>query len=193
MDENKKPDRRVRKTKKAIRNALASLMTEKELSEITVREVAELADVNRKTFYNYYGNVFAVIDEIENEFVGSFRLALGQMDFRRDMKNAHSIFEKLTEIINQDPELYGHLLSAKEKSMLLSKTGVLLKEMTRTAMIEQLSVDVQTVDIVLDYSLAGMLAVFQSWANSEQRQSLEEVSRIISILCFNGVNPLLGV
>ena len=191
MDEEIKLDRRVRKTKKAIRNALASLMMEKEINEITIREIADLADVNRKTFYNYYSGVYSVVDEIENEIVGSFRQALGQVDFRRDMNNPYSIFEKLTDIINQDLDFYGHLLSAKENTMLISKVGSLLKEMTRTAMIDQLSVDAQTADIVLDYSLSGMLAVYQSWFNSGREQSIEEVSKVISILCFSGFNHLL--
>lgn len=47
-----KPDRRVARTKKAIKNAFAELMSEKEISEITVKDIAETADVNRKTFYN---------------------------------------------------------------------------------------------------------------------------------------------
>ena len=37
--EGKKPDRRVLKTKRAIRNALAQLLVEKELDEITVKDV----------------------------------------------------------------------------------------------------------------------------------------------------------
>ena len=45
-EKEKKPDRRVLKTKKAIRNALAQLLAEKELEEITVKEVADTADIN---------------------------------------------------------------------------------------------------------------------------------------------------
>ena len=48
-----KQDRRVVKTKRAIRNALVQLLSEKELDQITVKELADRADINRKTFYNY--------------------------------------------------------------------------------------------------------------------------------------------
>ena len=44
----KKIDRRVVKTKKAIHNAFAKLLTEKELNDITISDIAELADINRK-------------------------------------------------------------------------------------------------------------------------------------------------
>ena len=48
--EEPRTDRRVRKTKKQLRMALTTLMMEKSVGEITVREIAELADVNRGTF-----------------------------------------------------------------------------------------------------------------------------------------------
>ena len=58
-----KPDRRVARTKKAIKNAFAELMAEKEFSEITVKNIAETADINRKTFYNYYNSVYDVVSK----------------------------------------------------------------------------------------------------------------------------------
>ena len=67
--EQKKPDRRVVRTKKAIRNAFARLISRRSLGEITVKELSEEADINRKTFYNYYSDIFQVMDEVENEVV----------------------------------------------------------------------------------------------------------------------------
>lgn len=49
MAENKN-DRRSLKTKKALKQALASLLAEKELRHITVQELSDLADVHRVTF-----------------------------------------------------------------------------------------------------------------------------------------------
>ena len=51
MAERETEDRRVRKTKKQLRSALTSLLLEKDISRVTVRDVADLADVNRGTFY----------------------------------------------------------------------------------------------------------------------------------------------
>ena len=41
-------ERRVRKTKRAIRNAFAALLAEKDVNQITVKDIAERADINRK-------------------------------------------------------------------------------------------------------------------------------------------------
>ena len=48
--EHNEQDRRVRRTRKRLQEALAALMREKELKDITVRELTDLADVNRGTF-----------------------------------------------------------------------------------------------------------------------------------------------
>ena len=59
-------DRRIRKTQKAIFNALAELLTEKELEKITVKEVIEKADVSRVTFYNHFLDIFDLQEKYEN-------------------------------------------------------------------------------------------------------------------------------
>lgn len=49
--ESRKEDRRVRRTKKLLTQALTELMQHKQIKDITVTELTELADMNRGTFY----------------------------------------------------------------------------------------------------------------------------------------------
>ena len=56
--ETEKVDRRVVRTKRAIRNAFAALLSVKDVDDITVRELADAADISRKTFYNYYSGIY---------------------------------------------------------------------------------------------------------------------------------------
>ena len=190
--EARKQDRRVVKTKRAIHMAFASLLSEKELNDITVRDIADLADINRKTFYNYYAGVYAVLDEIENEVIGTLENALGGMDFRAAMSHPNLVFEKLTAIINTDLDFYGHLLSMQSNVSLVTKTVKLLKQKTREAMLLQLPVKEEEIDILLDFTFSGMLTVYQQWFNSDRSQSVEEISEILSKLCFNGLNGVLA-
>ena len=63
MAERETEDRRVRKTKKQLRGALTSLLLEKDISRVTVRDVADLADVNRGTFYAHYSDVYDLLHQ----------------------------------------------------------------------------------------------------------------------------------
>ena len=66
--EKKREDRRTAYSKKAIRESLLSLMRDKPLNKITVREICERADVNRSTFYAYYEDIYDLHRAILKEY-----------------------------------------------------------------------------------------------------------------------------
>ena len=173
-------------------DAFIALLETRSISRITVKALAEEAGINRKTFYNYYAGVHAVLDEIENEVIGTLEDALGGIDFREAMNHPNLVFEKLTAIINTDLDFYGHLLSMQSNVSLVTKTVKLLKQKTRQAMLSQLPVKEEAIDVLLDYTFSGMLTVYQQWFNSDRSQSIEEISEVLSVLCFNGLNGVLA-
>ena len=67
--EGHKEDRRIRRTKKLLKQALAQLMDEKEFKDITVRDITERADLNRGTFYLHYTDTYDILNKIENEIL----------------------------------------------------------------------------------------------------------------------------
>ncbi len=60
-------DRRVKRTKKALRDALLTLLEKKKINEISVTELTTLADVNRATFYFYYTDIIDMLTQIQND------------------------------------------------------------------------------------------------------------------------------
>ncbi len=67
----KKQDLRVKKTKAAIHNAFLELLAEKGFGSITVKDIAESAEINRKTFYFHYDTKEDVYNEIMTEVLDS--------------------------------------------------------------------------------------------------------------------------
>ncbi len=65
-------DRRVKRTKKALREALFSLLEKKPINEISVTELTHLADDNRATFYFYYTDLLDMLQQIQNETYRDF-------------------------------------------------------------------------------------------------------------------------
>lgn len=189
--EGKKPDRRVLKTKRAIRNALAQLLVEKELDEITVKDVADTADINRKTFYNYYTGINQVIDEIESGIVFTFDQAIREVGARRDIKNPYVGFEKITAILNQDLDFYSHLFRMRGNLSLSYKITTLLKKKILESFLQEHSCDPQEAEIFVEYAVWGMMAVYESWFNSQRSTPLEEISQKLSVVCVYGLAGLL--
>lgn len=65
-------DRRVKRTKKLLRECLFALLETKSIDEITVKELTEAADVNRSTFYFYYKDINHMMIQIQNEIYAVF-------------------------------------------------------------------------------------------------------------------------
>ena len=185
-------DRRIVKTRKAIRNAFAQLLSQKDMQEITIKDIAETADINRKTFYAHYTGVHQVIDEIENDIVSDFGKLLHETDLKRCLKNPSDILEKLSQTINGDIDFYGNLMKMNRNSSLISKIIQEIKTSFVESLNEQFSLDAFSVDVLADFVVSGMLAVFQNWFNSSRTRSIEELSKKISLVAMFGVNGLLA-
>ncbi|MFB9276224.1 TetR/AcrR family transcriptional regulator [Cohnella cellulosilytica] len=59
-----KVDRRVLKTKEAITKAFLELFTIKNLEQITINDIADLANVNRGTVYLHYSDKYDLLDKL---------------------------------------------------------------------------------------------------------------------------------
>ncbi len=191
--EKRAPDRRVIKTKRAIKNAFAKLLSQKDINDITISDIAAEADINRKTFYNYYAGVHEVIDEIENDVVSHFDAALTEIDFKNSLNRPYLIFEKLTNIINADMDFFGYLLSMNSNVSLSSKITDLLTGKVKALIMQYVDVDEVHVDIMLEFMISGMVAVYRRWFNSDRSEPVEEISSQIKTLAFQGLNGFLDI
>ena len=63
----KNDNQRTRLTKLLLKNSLIKLLHKKQIYQITVSELCTEAELNRSTFYKYYGNVRDILEELEEE------------------------------------------------------------------------------------------------------------------------------
>ena len=102
--DRKKEDRRVARTKRAIYSAFAQLLSERDIDDITISDIVNIADINRKTFYNYYSGIYDLLNEIEDNIVRAFEAA-------GDEERA-ALYRKKMEAL---PEKMGEFSDAAEK------------------------------------------------------------------------------
>src|SRR5215470_18909693 len=70
-------DRRVRRTQATLQRALIDLVGKRDLSQITVADVADRADVSRSTFYDHYTDVHELAEAACTSMLDDlFRFAL---------------------------------------------------------------------------------------------------------------------
>ena len=57
-------DRRVRRTKKSLGDALIALALEKEYDEITIQEITDQADIGYRTFFRHYSDKDELLKDV---------------------------------------------------------------------------------------------------------------------------------
>ena len=74
-------DKRIRKTKKFLKQSLIDLLENKPFDQITVTELCRQADISRITFYSHYDDKYALVDDISCDM-----LEIARDDFHRMQK-----------------------------------------------------------------------------------------------------------
>ena len=87
MESKNSNNRSVRRTKERLKACMLRLLAEKSANSITVKELCDMADVNRGTFYFHYNDIYDLLTNIENEF----------------FTNLYAILEKLEKQPNNIP------------------------------------------------------------------------------------------
>lgn len=79
-----KVDRRIIKSKEAIKKAVIELISEKNFNQITIQNISDKANVSRKTIYLHYLDKFDLLDQLIEEHMNELRelrVASSDMDF----------------------------------------------------------------------------------------------------------------
>ena len=86
-------NQRIRLSKNLLKGSLVKLLHEKSIHKISVREICDLAQVNRTTFYKYYGSPYDLLEGIEGEM-------LAQIDGYLGSASEHSDEERLQKVLS---------------------------------------------------------------------------------------------
>ena len=73
-------DRREIKTKRSIKNAFLKLRSKKEIEQITIRELAEEAEISKATFYLHYRDIYDLSDTLGNEIIENLVKGISNSD-----------------------------------------------------------------------------------------------------------------
>ena len=167
-DLRRSTDRRVVRTRKAIREAFFKLMENQDYHKITIASVAREADIDRKTFYLHYRSVSDLVDEVIRD-------------------EAQKIVASCREALRSDGDK-GLDVSKLFQSISLA----LAPDMTRSKRVLQ-HVSLQDVLDRLEASLVDvlMVAVYRRWLIADSEIPLESLAGVTSACLFDGLNGVL--
>ena len=185
-------DRRVRRSKKAMVDALASLLREKPLNHITVREIAELADINRGTFYLHYKDVYDMAQQLQNEIFRRFNEIVTNYMPRSDSETLFPMLVKLFELLKENAMLAKSLIGRNGDAAFADKLRCAMREMC----LENLPhvIDVQENPAVLYYYRyveTGCIGLCSAWLDGGT-ETPEEMAKLVERFILKGAGAFLG-
>lgn len=176
-------DKRVIRTKKAIRTALFRLMESKDIASITISELTALANVNRRTFYTHYSNLTDILDETESEIVDAFQKLIDKFNTENLMESTYILFIELNRLITEDYGFYFQLMKSDFRGVLVSRLKQVLKA-SEDKIIGRFSIPFET-----NYAMpigsfinGGFLNLFLEWNKSCKNVSIETAARVASVM-----------
>lgn len=179
-------DRRVRKTRELIKNALIELLREKNISAVTVTELTRRADIDRRTFYLHYDRVEDVITEMEQEAAAEIHeLLVSSQNF-----NLRNFFDGLTQILSNNLEFYRIVAGDAHYQRLLYHCKCLLKAELQSCFFASSGLSELDFDICSEYVTSGIIGVYYSWLCNDRGIPLDELPRKAENAVFNSWNLL---
>ena len=184
----KKEDRRVRRTKKLLTQALTELMQRKQVQEITVRELTELADMNRGTFYLYYKDIYDMLESIEDNMFNALNEILERHEQENVVQQAGTILMDLLEFIRENQEMVRLLLSPHGDMNFLHRLNDVLREKSLRAFRK---VEPDAGEDLFDYQYSfivfGTAGLIRAWVNRGCQEPAEQMARMAEEMIRNGI------
>lgn len=181
-------DARVRYTKMVIKNSFAKLLAQKPLAKVTVKEICELSEINRATFYKYYCDPFDLLDNIEQEFLKELEDNVSQYihkDFKETINfilvsiKAEGELYKILFSENGDPHFPTHIFSSCYQKFTIINDN---KRFQQLKPFEQKW---------LFYFIAqGCSGILSQWIENEMNEPISEVVAFMEKLIQNTLKSL---
>lgn len=176
-------DRRVRRTRKLLRDALVALVAERGYERVTVQDVLDRADVGRSTFYAHFTDKDALFASCFDDLRETLRRHLEQTP--ADPLN--SIFEHA----DTNREIYRAACGRRGETVL----GRQLRPMLIDLLTEHLtSVGTRMpVDVMAEYHASALTGVVVWWVREDFPYGPEHMAGMCRDLTVPGVMATLGV
>ncbi|MGE7603511.1 TetR/AcrR family transcriptional regulator [Peribacillus sp. NPDC097675] len=187
-----KVDLRIRKTRKAIKEAFLSLIQTKGYERITIQDIAEEAIINRNTFYLHYVDKPDLMDKLCKESMEKLNVCMNLevndiQEMNRDM--FISILSETFKVIEADIVFFKAMLSQNGHP----NFSMYLKEALKSIMLSGIGDHYpnQKIKIGLEYIISGLVGVICMWITDSENLVVEDVVEQLSEIHFHNVLALL--
>lgn len=181
-------DRRVRKTKKAMMEALTKLLSKKPLNSISVREISDLADINRGTFYLHYRDVYDMVEKLQNEIFEKFNDIVDSHEAEGNDKKLFPLLVELFNLLADNSELAIVLIGKNGDAAFVDRLKQVVREKCFADAKKMFHIkNDDEFDYFYYFVVSGCIGIFSTWLNNGMPESASEMATFTETLILNGI------
>jgi len=176
-------------TRQNLIDAFWLLYCEKRIEKITVKEITQKAGYNRGTFYEYFTDVYDVLEEIERSLIPTLE-ELPPIDMpSSSMEMPLGMFMTLYE---KNSKYYSVLLGDNGDPAFSSKLKNSTKPIIKLALADNNNLDTVEFDFILEYVLSAMIGIMSYWFRQNKVLPAEKLVVLMYEVMENGVMKYLS-
>lgn len=179
-------DRRKKYTRMVLRDSLIQLLKERPLSSITVKDICELADINRSTFYAHYADQYDLLEQIEEEIMTDLTGYLNQFQYENE-EDALPLLENLLEYFASKRDIAQTLLNERMDSSFQLKVMTFAHKyfMEHWTVVRHLDEDLS--EYMSTFIISGCIHVMKAWLSNDMDKSPREIAEVLYHLINKGL------
>ena len=171
-------------TRQKLIHAFLKLAKKQPINMIKVKHVTDLADYNRCTFYQYFDDIYDLLDQIEDQILSDIKIEI-------EKAYADSIsYEEIVTIASASFEKYGEILTilmgSNGSPSFQKKYMNTLRPVISSIMKNK---NLKFNDFIVEYAIGGFIATVNHWYHHQESMSLQEVTSLIYDLTTKGIFP----
>ncbi len=169
-------DLRVERTKKSIINAFLELRSRKPIEKITVKELADLAYINKATFYSHYKDIYDLSEQLEKETIETILTSITHPE--EFISNPRTAIRELCLAFISSSQLISNLFSGSRSSVLDTRLEEALKKKIYETYPEY--EHDREKNVIITYLIRGGFQVFLTRSPYEDPMELIEIMGNVS-------------
>jgi AcrR family transcriptional regulator len=163
-------DKRITKTRNAIKSSFMTLMLDKDINKITVSDITEGAMINRSTFYLHYEDINAVMVDIEHEIEQKITQCFEQFDSENIYESTYTLLTNLTSTLNEMPEMNKFILYSTNSKHIAERLKEIFVEKSMIAYNNSHSkIDPDRYHYGITFISSGVIDTYIKWSLSQEK------------------------
>ncbi len=183
-----KIDRRVKYTKMVLKDSFISLLKKKHISKISIKEICDVADINRATFYAHYTDQYDLRRKIEEELIDDIKEYLESGSFNDPDNVSLDMLVKIFEYLKKNAELCVVLLGDSGDINFQQQVMMIVREQCISAWTSSKSIDPVDAEFIYTFYAIGSVGIIQKWLTEDIDKPPFEMASLILKLANSGIS-----